>query len=169
MPVSMNKRMCKTFGKVAFPVVLLASCFASNVSAQTRIRLATLIPSGTSYHHSLLEMGEKWKKASNGNIALTIYPDGIMGSEDEIVRRMRVGQLQAAVLTVSGLSAIDPAVGALQKMPLSLPLARRSGLRTEQAGTGSRSPLRRQRVRRPVLDGRRLGQALFQRARDGAA
>jgi TRAP-type transport system periplasmic protein len=118
MQVSMRTRIRKTFGKVIFPFVLLAMWLSSNVSAQTRIRLATLIPSGTSYHHSLLEMGEKWKKASNGNIALTIYPDGIMGSEDEIVRRMRVGQLQAAVLTVSGLSAIDPAVGALQKMPL---------------------------------------------------
>src|ERR1700681_4759344 len=89
-------------------VALLAVALATNASAQTRIRLATLIPSGTSYHHSLQEMGEKWKKASNGNIALTIYADGTMGSEDEIVRRMRIGQLQAAVLTVSGLSAIDP-------------------------------------------------------------
>jgi len=63
-------------------------------------------------------MGEKWKKASNGSLALTVYADGTMGSEDEIVRRMRVGQLQAALLTVSGISDIDPSVGALQKMPL---------------------------------------------------
>ncbi len=92
---------------------MLAAGLASNAPAQTRIRLATMLPSGTSYHHSLQEMGEKWKKASNGSLALTIYADSNMGSEDEIVRRMRVGQLQAAVLTVAGLSDIDPAVGAL--------------------------------------------------------
>jgi TRAP-type C4-dicarboxylate transport system substrate-binding protein len=63
-------------------------------------------------------MGEKWRKDSNGSLALTIYADSNMGSEAEIVRRMRVGQLQAAVLTVAGLSEIDPAAGALQKMPL---------------------------------------------------
>ena len=97
---------------------LLAMGFSSNVSAQTRIRLATLIPSGTSYHHSLQAMGAKWKQSSNGALALTIYADGTMGSEAEIVRRMRVGQLQAAVLTVAGLSEIDPSVSALQKMPL---------------------------------------------------
>jgi TRAP-type transport system periplasmic protein len=34
------------------------------------------------------------------------------------VRRMRLGQLQAALLTVSGLSQIDPSVTALQEMPL---------------------------------------------------
>jgi len=98
--------------------LLLMVGFASTVSAQTRIRLATLIPSGTSYHHSLQEMGAKWKQASNGSLALTIYADGTMGSEAEIVRRMRVGQLQAALLTVAGISEIDPSVGALQKMPL---------------------------------------------------
>ena len=88
------------------------------VSAQTRIRLATLVPSGTSYHHSLQAMGAKWKQASGGTVSLTIYADGTMGGEPEIVRRMRIGQLQAAVLTVAGLSEIDPSVGALQKMPL---------------------------------------------------
>lgn len=98
--------------------MLLALGFSSHALAQTRIRLATMVPSGTSYHHSLQEMGEKWKKASNGAVSLTIYADGVMGSEADIVRRMRVGQLQAAVLTVSGLADIDASVAALQKMPL---------------------------------------------------
>jgi TRAP-type C4-dicarboxylate transport system substrate-binding protein len=63
-------------------------------------------------------MGAKWKQSSNGALSLTIYADGTMGSEAEIVRRMRVGQLQAALLTVAGISEIDPSVGAFQKMPL---------------------------------------------------
>jgi len=117
MNLSMNVAVNQK-GRSILAAALLAIALSAHVSAQTRIRLATPIPSGTSYHHSLQEMGEKWKKATNGAITLTIYADGTMGSEDEVVRRMRVGQLQAAVLTVSGLSAIDPSVGALQKMPL---------------------------------------------------
>jgi TRAP-type C4-dicarboxylate transport system substrate-binding protein len=113
----MSIEMSKKTGKIIAALALLAAGF-SNALAQTRIRLATLVPTGTSYHHSLQAMGAKWKQSSNGAISLTIYADGTMGSEDEIVRRMRVGQLQAALLTVGGLSAIDPAVGALQKMPL---------------------------------------------------
>ena len=35
-----------------------------------------------------------------------------------MVRRLRVGQLNAAMLTVIGLTEIDPSVSALQKMPL---------------------------------------------------
>ncbi len=103
---------------VAILAVLLTMLFAPATWAQTRIRLGTLVPSGSSYYHSLESMGAKWKQASNGAITLTLYGGGTMGSEDEIVRRMRIGQLQAAVLTAAGLSEIDPSVGALQKMPL---------------------------------------------------
>lgn len=109
---------CRRLPGVAFAALMFALVLSPNTAAQTRIRLATLVPSGTSYHHSLQAMGEKWKQASNGAVTLTIYADGTMGSEAEIVQRMRVGQLQAAVLTVAGLSEIDPSVGALQKMPL---------------------------------------------------
>lgn len=117
MRISMDNRS-KTRRRVILAAVLLLIGFSSNASEQTRIRLATLIPSGTSYHHSLQAMGEKWKQTSNGAVTLTIYAGGTMGSEAEIVRRMRVGQLQAAVLTIAGLSEIDPSVSALQKMPL---------------------------------------------------
>lgn len=117
MQFSMGDRSAMPL-KPAILAVLCAMACAPNASAQTRIRVATLIPSGTSYHHSLEEMAQKWKQASNGSISVTIYADGTMGSEAEIVRRMRVGQLQAALLTVSGISEIDPSVGALQKMPL---------------------------------------------------
>jgi len=91
---------------------------SSLAPAQTRIRLGTLVPAGTSYYQSLQSMGIKWKQASGGKVSLTIYAGGTMGGEPEMVSRMRVGQLQAAVLTVGGLSEIDPAVSALQKMPL---------------------------------------------------
>jgi TRAP-type C4-dicarboxylate transport system substrate-binding protein len=65
-----------------------------------------------------MDMGEAWKKASDGKVLLTVYTDGQMGSEADMVRRMRVGQLQAAMLTVGGLQAIEPSVSALQNMPL---------------------------------------------------
>ena len=83
----------------------------------TRVRLGTLAPQGTSYHRILQEMGEQWRVKTNGAVQLTVYA-GTMGSETEIVRRLRLGQLQAAALTVVGLREIDPAVSALTQIPL---------------------------------------------------
>jgi TRAP-type C4-dicarboxylate transport system substrate-binding protein len=85
--------------------------------APVRIRLGTLAPQGTSYHRILQEMGERWRAATNGQVQLTVYA-GTMGSEAELVRRMRLGQLQAAALTGVGIGEIDPAVSALQEVPM---------------------------------------------------
>ncbi len=90
----------------------------AKAAVQTHIRLATLLPRGSSHHQILEGMGQQWRSASGGNISLTIYADGTMGSEEDSVRRMRIGQLQAATLSVGGLSEIDPSVGALQKIPM---------------------------------------------------
>ena len=87
-------------------------------AAQTRIRLGTLLPQGTSQYQVLEKMGQDWRNATSGGVTLTIYGGGAMGSEDDSVRRMRIGQLQAATLSVSGLSEIDPVVGALEKIPM---------------------------------------------------
>lgn len=115
--------MRSMMGKVRIAAVVVpgALAFAAAVSAQgaapTRIRLGTLAPQGTSYHHILQEMGERWRVATNGQVQLTVYA-GTMGSEVELVRRMRLGQLQAATLTTTGIASIDPAVVALQQMPM---------------------------------------------------
>lgn len=90
---------------------------AMDASAQ-RLRLATLAPKGTSLHQNLLQMGSDWQKASGGKVQLTIYTDGTMGGEGDMVRRMRIGQIQAATLTMQGLAQIDESVRAIQMMPM---------------------------------------------------
>ena len=99
-------------------VVSLLGLVPASAKGQTRIRLATLLPRGSSQYHVLEEMGRQWRTISGGGINLTIYADGTMGSEEDTVRRMRIGQIQAATLSVGGLSEIDPSVGGLQKIPM---------------------------------------------------
>ena len=83
------------------------------------LRLGTLAPNGTSYHKSLLTMGEKWRQVSGGSVRLTIFPGGTQGGEADMVGLMQTGNLDAGLLTAVGLSEIEPAVNALQSMPMS--------------------------------------------------
>ena len=112
----------RRFTFVAFALSLIAlMCSAGRmVSAAptVSIKLATLAPSGTSYDLILRQMGEKWRKTTNGEVNLRVYPGGNQGSEADIVRRMNVDQLQAAMLSVGGLSEIDPTATALQEIPM---------------------------------------------------
>jgi TRAP-type transport system periplasmic protein len=83
-----------------------------------KFKLGTLAPAGTSYHKSLLAMGENWRKVSGGTVQLTVFAGGTQGSESDMVGLMQTGNLDAGLLTTGGLSEIDPAVLATQVMPM---------------------------------------------------
>jgi len=73
------------------------------------VKMATVAPEGSSWHKVLQDMGEEWKKASNGAVVLRIYAGGIVGDEDAMLRKMRIGQLHAAAITGLGLAFLDRA------------------------------------------------------------
>ena len=77
------------------------------------IKMATLAPEGSSWFKVLQDMGEGWKKATNGAVTLRIYPGGVSGDEDAVIRKMRVGQLQAGAVTGMGLAYLDRSFYAL--------------------------------------------------------
>jgi TRAP-type C4-dicarboxylate transport system substrate-binding protein len=80
------------------------------VSAQTvAIKLATVVPDGSIWDKSLKKMGDDWKQATSGRVALTVFSGGSQGDEPTVMRKMRLGALQAGALTVVGLANIDPA------------------------------------------------------------
>ena len=100
----------------AAAVLLLAAALSVPVgamSAPTVIKMATLAPEGSSWFRVLQEMGEEWRKASDGAVTLRIYPGGVAGDEDAMVRKMRIGQIQAAAITGIGLAYLEPSFYAL--------------------------------------------------------
>jgi TRAP-type C4-dicarboxylate transport system substrate-binding protein len=66
----------------------------------------------------MMEMREKWRKAPGGGANLRIFAGGKMGGDAKMVSQMRVGALDAALLTSAGLQQIDKAVAGLQSAPL---------------------------------------------------
>ncbi len=85
----------------------------------TTIRLGTVVPRDSSFHKALVEMGEKWRNASGGNVRLIIYPDGAQGGEADMVRLMRAKALTAGMFSVIGLGEIESSVGGLSFLPLT--------------------------------------------------
>ncbi len=112
--------------RIAFQTFLLLTVVmtqflpAKMAAAEKRhiIKLTTIAPKGGSFHRSLQRMGQAWREASGGSVELIIYPGGIQGGEAAMVDRMRIKQVQAGLLTTTGLSEIEPAVSGLQFMPM---------------------------------------------------
>jgi TRAP-type C4-dicarboxylate transport system substrate-binding protein len=109
--------MMQRLGKQA--VLLFGGVLALNVlAADKQLRIGTLAPKNSLYHRQLMELGEAWRATQGAGAKYLIYPDGSQGGETDMVRRMRIGQLQGGLLSVVGLREIEPSIAALQNMPL---------------------------------------------------
>jgi TRAP-type C4-dicarboxylate transport system substrate-binding protein len=109
------------FGRVLFAAIaILFSMLAlPNADARkVRLRLTTLAPKDSSFHKSLLRMGQDWKTDTKGEVNLIVFAGGIQGGESAMVDRMRINQTQAALLTGVGLAEMDDGVSGLQKVPM---------------------------------------------------
>ncbi|RLW69650.1 MAG: hypothetical protein B6D68_01825 [spirochete symbiont of Stewartia floridana] len=72
------------------------------------IKLASPIPENTEWHNGLLKMADEWRTISDGKIRLRIYPGTIAGSEGDMVRKMRIGQLDAGIFSAFGMKFMVP-------------------------------------------------------------
>jgi TRAP-type C4-dicarboxylate transport system substrate-binding protein len=82
------------------------------------LRIGSLVPKNSLYHRQLIDIADSWRTAQGGKARYVVFPDGSQGGEAEMVRRMRIGQLQGALLSVVGLREIESSIAALQSMPL---------------------------------------------------
>jgi TRAP-type C4-dicarboxylate transport system substrate-binding protein len=70
------------------------------------IKLASLAPAGSPWELGLKRMAAEWERISGGSITVKIYAGGVAGDEPDMVRKIRIGTLNAALITVSGLQGI---------------------------------------------------------------
>ncbi len=89
---------------------MMALCFPAHALT---LKVASLAPENSPWDVSLRQIAAECKKLSGNKVKLRIYPGGIVGGEADMIRKMKIGQLDAAALTATGLSIIDSNVLAL--------------------------------------------------------
>jgi TRAP-type C4-dicarboxylate transport system substrate-binding protein len=97
--------------------VLLLLLSAAGAARADTIKLATIAPQDSPYYEVLRDLGAAWARASGGRVELRIYAGGVAGDEDDVIRKMRIGQLQASAMSGGGLVDIVPELQVLQ-MPM---------------------------------------------------
>jgi len=105
------------FASVACVLAAFTVPAAAIAADRKELRIATVAPAGSAFHKRLQTLGAEWSRGPGGGVTINIYP-GTQGGELQIVRRMRVGQIQGAMLSSVGLGQIERSVTALQFMPL---------------------------------------------------
>ncbi|HUG54891.1 MAG TPA: TRAP transporter substrate-binding protein DctP [Vicinamibacteria bacterium] len=95
-------------------MAVLALAPAAPAAAQpVLVKMATLVPDGSSWHLILKQTADRWKTLSNGRVNVRLYAGGVAGDDPDVVRKMRLGTLNAGVLTSVGMAEVDESVYAL--------------------------------------------------------
>jgi TRAP-type C4-dicarboxylate transport system substrate-binding protein len=96
--------------------LLLVPCGAAQLRAaeMTLIKVATLAPKNSPFLRSFEELDQTIRQASGGTIGFQMYASGVAGDEVNVVRKMKVGQLDSGMVTSDGLGLMVPEVNVLR-------------------------------------------------------
>jgi TRAP-type C4-dicarboxylate transport system substrate-binding protein len=96
--------------RVTLVLVLFLAVFPLFAQRKITIKLASLVPENTPWGAAINRMSAEWSEATNGEVEMVVYHNGVAGDEAEVLRKLRMNQIQAAVVTSIGLNSVTPEV-----------------------------------------------------------
>lgn len=78
------------------------------------IKLATLAPKGSSWMKTFNALNSEVMQKTENKVQFKIYPDGVLGDETDMLRKIQMGQIQGAALSSGGLSVPFKEIDVLQ-------------------------------------------------------
>ena len=101
------KPFCNTIA-----MALLGLALSSGVAAKT-LKIATIAPAGTTWMNEMLVGAEAIEQRTEGRVKLKFYPGGVMGNDQSVHRKIRIGQLHGGAFTPGGLAQVHSTIQSL--------------------------------------------------------
>jgi TRAP-type C4-dicarboxylate transport system substrate-binding protein len=83
--------------------LLLAGMLAGTAAAAD-IKIATVAPDGSHWMGQMRAGADEVRTRTAGRVAMKFYPGGVMGNDAQVLRKIRIGQLQGGAFTSGGLA-----------------------------------------------------------------
>ncbi len=100
-------------GLLLFLFLFLTSS-ALGAEKSLAIKIATIAPEGSSWVKALSALNTEAMKKSDNKVQFKIYPGGVLGDESDMLRKVKIGQIQGVALSSAGLSSIFNEIDVLQ-------------------------------------------------------
>ncbi|MFI5309142.1 MAG: TRAP transporter substrate-binding protein DctP [Polyangiales bacterium] len=101
----MRKALASTL-VLALAMAIPGSTSPVMAKADNMIRIATLAPRDTDLAHNFIKIDRGLREATKGTWGIQLYPGGIAGDEKDVIRKMKVNQMDGSLITHIGLSQI---------------------------------------------------------------
>ncbi len=93
-----------------FTLLAIAICTTTPAQALT-FKIATIAPDGTAWMDEMRKGADEIKARTSGRVKFRFFPGGIMGNDQSVLRKIRIGQLHGGAIVSGGLTAIYPDIG----------------------------------------------------------
>ena len=87
-------------------ILFLTSAEMPASAQQVVLKMGTLAPEGTAWVKAFRDIGREVEQKTNKQVSLRIFPGGVLGDEEDMLRKIKVGQIQGVLLTGGGLGLI---------------------------------------------------------------
>jgi len=110
------KRRTLVMALFALGLVTLPGTAPRGADAQdtTTLRIATLAPRGSAWMRVFNAWNNSLRQRTNNRLQLRVYAGGSQGDERDVIRKIRIGQLDGAAVTSTGLGLIVRPILVLQ-------------------------------------------------------
>lgn len=86
-------------------IVLTALVFDAQAAV---FKIATISPDGTAWMVAMREGAAEIERRTDGRVRFKFYPGGVMGSDEAVLRKIRIGQLHGGAVTIGDMAAVSP-------------------------------------------------------------
>jgi TRAP-type C4-dicarboxylate transport system substrate-binding protein len=90
----------RSLPRLLLGVMLGAGAAAANA---VEIKIATVAPDGSRWMQQMRASADEVNARTSGRVTLKFYPGGVMGNDAQVLRKIRIGQLQGGAFTAGGL------------------------------------------------------------------
>jgi TRAP-type C4-dicarboxylate transport system substrate-binding protein len=80
-------------------IIVISILMVGMVFGQTKIRFATVAPEGSTWMKVMREYTKAVEDATNNEIKFKVYPGQVAGDEKDVLRKIRIGQLDSGGFT----------------------------------------------------------------------
>ena len=91
----------RSLTRLLLGVVLAAAATTANA---VDLKIATVAPDGSRWMQQMRAGAEEVNARTSGRVTLKFHPGGVMGNDAQVLRKIRIGQLQGGAFTAGGLA-----------------------------------------------------------------
>lgn len=97
------REAAKTIRTMLGVLLAVTSAAVAMPAGAVDIKIASVAPDGSRWMQQMRAGADEVARRTEGRVAIKFYPGGVMGNDAQVLRKIRIGQLQGGAFTAGGL------------------------------------------------------------------